>query len=470
MSKSLNTAGTRSIDMIAFGLYLSLMLIGVITVYSVGSRQNYDRDAAEFIFGTTVGKQMIFIAVSLFMMFTIMLTDWKFWRNAAYVIYGFSLILLISVLFFGTVINGAKAWFLIGGFSFQPVEIAKFGTALALSSFLMTADMRTWKSMGGAAAILILPVVLIMLQPDAGSSLVFVSLLLMLYREGMTPVPLLLGLFFAAMFILSIVFDVTWVSLGIGLSVSAMLLLTTRLRNWKRWLLLIATCGAGIATMMLGYQMYAYVFVGAVTLLLIAVHWHYANYQLAIVAAFAVVAGVGVSLGSDYAFKNILAPHQQERINVWLRPHLTDPRGAAYNLTHSKMAIGSGGLVGKGLMEGTMTKLNYVPEQLTDFIFCGVGEEQGFIGTAGVILIYLMLLMRIIVIAERQKFSFSRHYAYAVACIIFTHFFVNIGMTMGIMPIIGIPLPFISSGGSSMIGFTLMLAVLLKLDSDRYAV
>ena len=153
MSKSLNTAGTRSIDMIAFGLYLSLMLIGVITVYSVGSRQNYDRDAAEFIFGTTVGKQMIFIAVSLFMMFTIMLTDWKFWRNAAYVIYGFSLILLISVLFFGTVINGAKAWFLIGGFSFQPVEIAKFGTALALSSFLMTADMRTWKSMGGAAAI-----------------------------------------------------------------------------------------------------------------------------------------------------------------------------------------------------------------------------------------------------------------------------------------------------------------------------
>lgn len=471
MNKFLNPTGTRSIDLVVFGLYLSMMLIGVVTVYSVGSRIGYDKmDATDFLFRAVAGKQIVFIAASLFMMFVILLSDWKFWRNMAYPIYGGSLLLLVAVLIFGSEINGAKAWFNLGFFSIQPVEIAKFGSALALSSFLMTADLRTWRSLMVAAGILFVPVILIMLQPDAGSSLVFASMSLVLFREGMTPVPLLLGLFFAAMFILAIVFPIEWVCIGIGLSVTLLLSLTTKWPKWLKWTVIVATFAFAIAAKLLHYSMPSYIGLALVVVVLIALHGHYANYQLAAVGVFAVLIGGGVAVGSSYVFNSVLAPHQQERINVWLRPHLTDPRGAAYNLTHSKMAIGSGGLVGKGLMEGTMTKLNYVPEQHTDFIFCGIGEEQGFVGTAGVIILYLILLLRIVAIAERQKSNFSRHYAYCVASVIFTHFLVNIGMTIGLMPVIGIPLPFISSGGSSLIGFTLMLAVLLKLDSDRYSV
>jgi len=184
----------------------------------------------------------------------------------------------------------------------------------------------------------------------------------------------------------------------------------------------------------------------------------------------AVVFGAMLAFASNFAFNNILKPHQQDRLNVWLQPNKADERGSSYNLFQSKLAIGSGGLTGKGYMKGTLTKLNYVPEQSTDFIFCTIGEEQGFVGSLGIIALFLVLLVRITIIAERQRSNFSRNYAYCVAGILFIHFFINIGMTMGLLPIIGIPLPFISKGGSSLLGFTVMIAVLLKLDSKRYSI
>ena len=182
------------------------------------------------------------------------------------------------------------------------------------------------------------------------------------------------------------------------------------------------------------------------------------------------ILGSGIAFSANYTFNNFFEKHQQDRINVWLRPSLCDPQGALYNVLLSKMTIGSGGLQGKGFLQGTMTKLNYVPEQSTDFIFCTIGEEQGFIGTLGIVGLYLLLLVRIVTLAERQRSDFSRHYAYGVAGILFIHFFINIGMTMGLMPIIGIPLPFISYGGSSILGFTLLISILIKLDSHRFEV
>ena len=464
--------GAKSFDYMLFSLWLSLAAIGWLMIYSVGYKNGYNQDFNDFMIHTPAGKQTIFLGIGAILTFIIMTMDWKFWRTFAWLVYGFGLLLLMLVLVIGIKVNGARAWFGFGGFGFQPVEVAKLGTCLALSSFLSGAgsSLRDRKSQMTILGILGAPVALILLQPDLGSCLVFSSFAILLYREGLTPLVFYIVFGLGGVFILALMFDPNWVVLY--LSVVACLIFAFNIQERRNlWLFGL------LAVIALSNYFYFKAAIDKGLLLMIAtivvfvvVHSRRGRFRLV------VLNGIGFLLCSiliyttNFVFHNVLQKHQQERINVWLRPDKCDPRGVAYNLIHSKMAIGAGGFTGKGFLEGPMTKLNYVPEQSTDFIFCTVGEEQGFIGVLGTLIIFCLFLIRIIQIAERQRSNFSRLYAYGVAGIFFFHFIINIGMTMGVMPVIGIPLPFISAGGSSLLGFTALIAILLKLDSHRYSI
>jgi rod shape determining protein RodA len=492
--------GTRQIsnaaggaDLLTLGLYVALVVIGWLMIFAV----NYDPNApfSFFDLSNNTGKQLFFMVVCFALIFVIMMSDWAFWRTFAFFIYLFSLILLPGTLIFGREINGAYAWYQIGGFSLQPAEIAKFGTCLAMSAYLSSTgvDLREWRSRIIAMGIFLIPAIIMspLIQNDTGSALVFFSFMMVLYREGLSPTWYLVGFGITAMVLLGLVFDppfvVAWllaftnfrlisrfrtrtqVWLGIWLALVLITIWWTPISNW-----VLAQAGvdpaAGVdeqqrslAVMVPHFILFAATFLPNYLKKNSLVQSHLRTWLLLLTI------GVALVFGANFACYSVLAPHQQQRIKIWLKPGeaAADARGAAYNLLHSKMAIGSGGFGGKGFLDGNMTKLKYVPEQSTDFIFCTVGEEQGFIGVAAIIVVFFWLLYRITVLAERQRSNFSRVYAYCVAGVIFIHVMVNIGMTMGLFPIIGIPLPFISYGGSSLIGFTLMIGVLLKLDSNR---
>lgn len=463
-----NVVGIRNADTITFSLYLALVATGLLMVYTVTGQEMVE--GVNF-WSTTTGKQTIWVGASLLLFAFVQAVEWKFWSTFAYLIYGVSLVALVGVLIFGSTIKGATSWYTFGGFSIQPSEFAKFGACLAMAAHLSyySTDLRRLRSQLLVLAILVPPVILIMLQPDAGSALTFVSFLVVLYRAGMSQSYYLVGFYLAALLILGFVFPP--ILIAQALILIGIVMLANYFRPQGYWLL-GAVSLAGLA----GY-LYTVLEEGETGIVLLislatfiglaAVQWNRRQQRLVSLLTVALIVGSGVAAVASYGFNNVLKPHQQDRINVWLRPELTDPRGSRYNLLNSQMAISSGGLEGKGFLNGTMTKLNFVPEQSTDFIFCTVGEEQGFFGSVGVIGLFLLLLIRITIIAERQRSEFSKYYAYCVAGIFFVHVFTNIGMTMGLMPIIGIPLPFISKGGSSLLGFTLMLAVLLKLDSNR---
>ena len=466
--------GGGKIDYVLTSLYFSLVGIGWLMIYAVGYKEGYDMDWGEFMLKTHVGKQTIFIGVALLISLIILSIDVKFWRVFAYPIYSFGVILLMLVLVFGREINGAKAWFSFAGFGFQPVEIAKLGTALALSSYLSSPSivLRERRTVLTVLGILGIPIFFIMLQPDAGSMLVFISFSIMLYREGMSPIPYIIGFALTIVFIFAIIFESNPNELVLYLMMLAAVvsaLFITEKRSW--WLAgVIGVVAVAAFCFFNGKVQFSFVLMLLTVLTFVIVNSRRGRFRQVIATTMALLVSASLVYITSFVFHNVLKKHQQERINVWLRPDKTDPRGAAYNLIHSKMAIGSGGLQGRGFLEGTMTKLNYVPEQQTDFIFCTIGEEQGFIGVFGVIAIFIMFLVRIIQIAERQRSNFVRLYAYCLSGIFFFHFTINIGMTMGLLPVIGIPLPFVSAGGSSLMGFTAMLAILLKLDSSRYAV
>lgn len=471
LSKELVSGG--KLDFVMMSFYLSLVAIGWLMIYAVGYKQDYSSmDWGEFLIKTSVGKQTIFIAISIIISLLIFSFDAKFWRIFAYPIYGAGIVLLMLVLIFGREINGAKAWFSIGGFGFQPAEIAKLGTALALSSFLSTPSISLKESRVQmiVLGILALPVFFIMLQPDAGSMLVFFSFSIMLYREGLSPTPYIVGIALAIVFVFALVINAN--ELVLYLMMLASLLFAFNISEHQKWWLLgvIALILFSAFCFFNGEVMIALIIMLLTVLTFVITHSRRGRFKLVILTTSALLISSLLIFATSFVFNNVLKKHQQERINVWLRPDKCDPRGVAYNLNSAKMAIGAGGLEGKGFLEGTMTQLNFIPEQRTDFIFCTVGEEQGFIGVLGVIAIYIMFLTRLIQIGERQRSNFVRLYAYCLAGIFFFHFFINIGMTMGIMPVIGIPLPFISSGGSSLMGFTTMLAVLLRLDSSRYVI
>lgn len=455
------------IDMVAFSLILALVVVGWLMVFSVGYGE-LDNPAGGNFLNTSAGKQAIWIAICSALFAFIMLVDWKFWQAFAYPVYAFSTALLVAVLFLGAEIKGARAWFNFGGFSFQPSELAKFGTALALSAYLSaySTDLRKLRSQLISFGIMGLPMVLILLQPDAGSALVFLSFFVVLFREGLSPAYYIVAGILGTLLLLGLVYDPKYIALALlGISI-IILSLYFRGKNRRYWVAgaLGAAAGAYFLVKEAGYL--AYVMAGGVAAFAVLGYLQYQqrNGWLTGQLAALLIMGSSVAFAANYGFNNVLKPHQQDRINVWLQPEKCDERGSLYNLAQSKTAIGSGGLQGKGFLNGTMTKGNYVPEQSTDFIFCTIGEEQGFVGAAGIIVLFLFLLIRITVIAERQRSNFIRHYAYCVAGILFIHVFINIGMTMGLMPIIGIPLPFISKGGSSLLGFTIMLAVLLKMD------
>jgi rod shape determining protein RodA len=379
-----------------------------------------DQHSSIFDMTQAYGKQVIWILTAFAIGMAVMLTDVKFFPAFSYVIYGIMLALLVGVLLIGKEIAGSKSWFQIGNFALQPAEFAKFATTLALARYLSALDFddKKLKSRVIPLILIFIPAVLILAQNDTGSAIVYSSLILVLYRQGMSGIILLLGIAIALLSLASLMFDRYWV-IGVLAVLSLLLLLFIR-RNRKNVLSLIGL------------------------------------FLLASSFTFAV----------DFAFDNVLEPHQKNRINVLIGKQI-DLKGAGYNVNQSKIAIGSGGLTGKGFLKGTQTKFNFVPEQSTDFIFCTVGEEWGFLGTLVVIAMYLYLCVRIILLAERQRSDFSRVYGYGVASILFFHFFVNIGMTIGLMPVVGIPLPFYSYGGSSLWAFTILVFIFIKQDANR---
>ncbi|HMU02555.1 MAG TPA: rod shape-determining protein RodA, partial [Saprospiraceae bacterium] len=415
------------------------------------------------------GSQSLWLVISLVAFFTALTLDWKFWNTLAFPIYAITILLLILVLFLGKEINGAKAWFSFGFFSIQPSEWAKFGTILAVSSYLSF-----FKTTASNINIIIVslalflgPALLILLQPDFGSSLVFLSFFILLYRRGLSPIVIILMFSVAAIFILSLIYGFYIVTVFLIYLASVSFIF--EYEKTQRALLISLTILLIIVFLLFQKETTFLILPSVVTFLSYGfILLRNKNIKILSLVAPILTVAVLFAFTSSYVFDNFLKPHQQERINVWLRPEKCDPRGSLYNIIQSKLAIGSGGFQGKGFLKGEMTKLNYVPEQSTDFIFTSIGEEQGFIGSFGVIILYTILLIRCIIIAERANLEFIRNYAYGVAGILFFHFSFNIGMTLGLMPVVGIPLPFLSKGGSSLLAFSIMIAVLIKMDMARF--
>lgn len=411
---------SRNIDWWTILLYLGLVFLGWISIYAA----IYDEQHSSILdMSQSYGKQLIWIGTSVLLALIIMITEAKFFSTFSFVIYIITLLLLVGVLFFGKEIAGSKSWFQLGGFSLQPAEFAKFATSLALANYLsgMNRNLMKFKTLLKAFLILALPASLIFLQNDTGSALVYSAFIFVLYREGMPGSILIIGLTTIMLFLLTLLVDKLAVIVGLAL---------------------------------------------LATLLILLIRKSFKNIAV-VVGLFLVTSGFVYSV--DYVFQQMLEPHQRTRINVLLGKE-SDIRGAGYNVHQSLIAIGSGGFSGKGFLEGTQTKFNFVPEQSTDFIYCTVGEEWGFIGSSLVVLLFLVLLARLIFLAERQRSAFSRIYGYGVASVIFFHFAVNIAMTLGLFPVIGIPLPFFSYGGSSLWGFTILLFIFIKLDANRMAV
>ena len=406
-----------NIDTTTIVLYLILVFFGWINIYA----SQYNDDTLFTIdFTSRYGKQFYFIAFSLITALIILVIDWKFYYSLSFLIYGVIIVSLISVLIIGGVTNGAMSWFQLGSIKIQPSELAKFATALALAKFFNMQHSKNQKISTKLYSYLIvlIPSILIILQNDLGTALIFSSFILVLYREGLSINILFLVLIFGVLSLLSLL-------------ITQMILI--------------------------------YIFSGIAIISLLLFRFSKKDVFTILIAWLLSVFFV---LGTNYFVNKVLAPHHSKRINILLGKEF-DPYGAGYNLIQSKIAIGSGGGLGKGFLSGTQTRFDFVPEQSTDFIFCTIGEEWGFLGSILFIILFIGLISRIIFLSERQRSSFSRIYGYSVACILFLHFTINIGMTIGLLPTVGIPLPFISYGGSSLLGFTVLLFIFLNLDSYR---
>jgi rod shape determining protein RodA len=410
----------EGIDWVLVGIYLTLVLMGWLNIYAAVFNEEHK---SIFDFTQNYGKQLIWIIAALVIAFFILAVDGNFFTIFAFPIYIIVLMLLVLVLGYSVATKGAHSWFEIGSYKFQPSEFAKFATSLALAKFLSTLNIRfedmTTKIMAGI--IVGVPAVLILLQNDTGSTLVFASFVFVLYREGLSGNILLFGLLAAILFVMALLVN-KYILIGI----------------------------LGFISMVL------YVFSRKKTK------------DLLIIGGFFIISA-GSVFSVDYVFEKVLQPHQKDRIEVLLGKK-SDPKGVGYNVNQSLIAIGSGGFFGKGYLNGTQTKFDFVPEQSTDFIFCTVGEEWGFLGSIVVLGLFVVLLFRIITTAERQRSQFTRIYGYCVACILFIHVGINVGMAIGVAPVIGIPLPFFSYGGSSLWAFTILLFIFVKLDAYRLQV
>lgn len=460
-----------NLDWITIGLYFLLVILGWFNIYSAV----FNEDQHEvFSFSTRYGRQLIWIIAAVAIILVTMIIDSKFYSAFSMPIYGFVILLLIAVLIFGVKVNGARSWFVIGSIRIQPAEFAKFATSLALAKFMSQYNFnpKKFKSLAAFALISFLPAVLILLQNDAGSALVFMVFFLVYFREGMPAIYLMSGLLAVVLFVLSLLYD-NYVVL-IVLEVLSLLSFYMLRRNIK---MMLYASGVLLVLNLLFWQL-TIRFLPAVSItyslflaLVLTSIWYLTRiYKYKLREMYLVLgilfASIAYTYSVDYVFNNVLDNHQQRRINHLLGIE-SDPYGAGYNVNQSKIAIGSGGAYGKGYLQGTQTKFRFVPEQSTDFIFCTVGEEWGFLGSIVVLGLFLFLMLRLVFLAERQKSVFSRVFGYAVASIIFFHVSINVGMTIGLAPVIGIPLPFFSYGGSSLWGFTFLLFIFLKLDTSR---
>ena len=409
----------NQIDWLTIVLYGALVLYGVFNIYA--AVYDVDSTASFFSFSHNAGKQMAFIGIAVIVAFVILTLDYKIWDTLSYPIWGIFVFFLIIVMIFAREVNGAKSWLELGPFRFQPSEFTKFATALVVAKYVSRSNFKISRLKDASILVLLIgvPTILIIAQGDMGTAMVFSIFVLVLFREGMSPIPLILGVVSAAIFLLAL---------------------------------------------MVQNDLYFWIPIASITILTGFLNRKSIR-RIIVVGAFGILV-IGMYESVGYAFENLLKPHMQNRIMVLLNPN-SDPLGAGWNVTQSKIAIGSGGLIGKGYLKGTQTKFDFVPEQSTDFIFCTIGEEQGWAGSMILIVLFTALLLRITQIAERQKWRFARVYGYSVATILFFHFAVNIGMTIGLFPVIGIPLPFFSYGGSSLISFTILVFILLSLDANR---
>jgi rod shape determining protein RodA len=411
-----NSLGIGKVDRVALFLYIAMVIAGWLNIYAAVYN---DEHSSISDISQRYGKQLIWIATATVIAFIILMVEADFFSMFAWIIYGSILVLLVLTLFVGAEIKGSKSWIRFGEFQIQPAEFAKFATCLAVAKFMSSRDtnLNEWRDRFYVGSIILAPMAIIIGQHEAGVALVFTAFIFALYREGLPGTFLLIGFGTILLFVLSLVFDPLYVAIGVAV--------------------------IGIIY---------YFFNRKIRFL-----WFYVS--------LVVIAAGGIAYGTNFAFSK-LEPYQKSRINNLLGKS-TDLKGIGYNVNQARIAIGSGGIIGKGYLQGTQTKFDFVPEQDTDFIFCTVGEEWGFLGSLLVLAAELGLIIRIIILSEIQRSEFTRVYGYCIASIFFFHLMVNIGMTIGLMPVIGIPLPFFSYGGSSLWSFTIMLFIFLKFDSRR---
>ena len=474
-----------SVDWWTIGIYLALLIFGWISV--CGASYTYGENDI-FSLDTRSGMQIIWMGTSVCLGFVILALDTRFLDTFSYIIYGILLLLLFATIFNPHDIKGSHSWIVLGPLRLQPAEFGKFATALALAKLMSTFgyNIHKWKHFAAACAIVIMPMLFIIGQRETGSALVYASFFLMFYREGMPGSILFTGVAMVIYFVVGIKYEnvLLWdtpTSVGkfvvlLLVQIFSISMISVYCRNSKQaWILLAYCIGITIGGLLFSEFVIPFdiewvqlslciLLVGYLVYCRMASRISYYLY----IALFA-IGSVAFFYSADYVLNDVMEEHQRVRINVLLGLD-EDLAGAGYNVHQSEIAIGSGGLKGKGFLNGTQTKLKFVPEQDTDFIFCTVGEEEGFLGSAGVLFLFLALIIRLIYLSERQPFKFSRIYGYCVVSIFLFHVFINVGMVLGLTPVIGIPLPFFSYGGSSLWGFTILLFIFLKLDASRSAV
>jgi rod shape determining protein RodA len=414
-----NQSVTNNLDWISVVIYIILVILGWLNIYS-SSLSSIEQETSIFDFSQIYGKQFLFILFSIPMIFVVLSIDAKFYEKYSSIIFAVALLSLAGLFVFGKTIAGQRCWYGIGSFTLQPSEFAKAATSLALAKYLsdVQVNLKDFNRQIQAMIIIFLPVMLILPQPDPGSALIYTIFILVLYREGLPSWYVWTGFIAIVLFVLALIIK-PLALIGIALAVILFVYYRSRIidRNW---------------------------ILSSIILILIS----------------------GYVFSVDYVFENVFKQHHRDRFNILLGKEV-DMKGVGYNTNQSEIAIGSGGWFGKGYLEGTQTKGGFVPEQHTDYIFTTVGEEWGFTGSLFVIALFVILIIRIIYLAERQKTKFSRVYGYCVAGILFIHFFVNIAMVVGVFPTIGVPLPFFSYGGSGLWGFTILLFIFLKMDANK---
>lgn len=469
------------VDKTALILYLLFVFVGWFNIYAA----SFDLENATDMFdlSTKAGAQLIWIGTSLLLAFALLKIEVRFYETYAFLFYIFGIVLLVITAIFAKEINGSRSWLQLGPFSLQPAEFMKFILSLTLAKVFYAYDFKLMekKNLLMVISLILLPVIIVIFQSETGTALVYLSLILVLYREGLPGGVLFMGVAAVAYFVLGIRYSeiqLGMLSLGEILSITLIIIFSSGLvwsylkRNKVSYYILLIATLIGVAAFVasqfkvqVNWGLVAIVALSTTSLYLIFLFLRYRAISYLYVLLF-ILGSVAFVESTEYVFSDVLQPHQQMRILVTLGIE-QDLNGAGYHVGQSKIAIGSGGLTGKGYLNGTQTKLKYVPEQETDFIFCTIGEEHGFIGTSIVIILFSFFILHLLKLAERQTSVFGRVYGYCVVSIFFFHLMVNIGMVIGLMPVIGIPLPFYSYGGSSLWGFTILLFIFLRIDKTR---